>query len=121
MRYFAQQPEIMTEPLYGRTYECDHPVYSKCTLYTGLSLGLAVIQQRYRKEDKSTYWTEIDPWLVDQIYIQPGFIDLFKKKAWTPDQNGAYPTMTVRQVMWALKMKPLHKELWETVFDHNPI
>lgn len=33
----------------------------------------------------------------------------------------AYPTVTIRQIMWALKMKPLPKQPWETVFDHTPI
>lgn len=36
-------------------------------------------------------------------------------------KDGIYPTMTVRQAMWAAKMKPLKKERWETVFDHKDI
>ena len=35
--------------------------------------------------------------------------------------DGLYPTVTIRQIMWALKMKPLPKQPWETVFDHTPI
>lgn len=34
---------------------------------------------------------------------------------------GLYPTVTVRQMMWALKMKPMPKERWETVFDRKEI
>ena len=30
-------------------------------------------------------------------------------------------TVTVRQIMWALRMKPLKKERWETVFDRSLI
>jgi len=27
----------------------------------------------------------------------------------------------VRQIMWALKMKPIKRERWETVFDRKEI
>lgn len=30
-----------------------------------------------------------------------------------------YPTVTIRQIMWALKMKPLAKERWEKCFDRK--
>nr|DAP49012.1 MAG TPA: hypothetical protein [Caudoviricetes sp.] len=41
----------------------------------------------------------------------------------SPARNlqGLYPTVTVRQIMWALKMKPIQKERWETVFDRRDI
>ena len=64
MRYHYDKPDHYTS-MYGQTYICDHPVYSHCTLYKIGEKGLAVIQQRYIPETKSTYWTEIDPWLVD--------------------------------------------------------
>jgi hypothetical protein len=35
--------------------------------------------------------------------------------------DGLYPTVTVRQIMWSLKMKPIPKEKWETVFDRREI
>lgn len=35
--------------------------------------------------------------------------------------NGLWPTVTIRQIMWALKMKPLQKQRWETVFDRRDI
>ena len=107
--------------LYGVIYECDHPVYSRCTLYLIDGIGLAVIQQRYRPEDKSTYWTEIDPWLVDSLYMSDKFIPYFLKKAGPIKPNGCYPTVTVRQLMWAIRAKPLLREHWETVFDKSPI
>lgn len=84
-------------------------------------LGLAVIQQRYRPEDKSTYWTEIDPCLVDDIYLKDGFKEYFEKYAAKPNGSGLYPTVTVRQLMWKLRFKPLPKRAWETVFDKSPI
>lgn len=35
--------------------------------------------------------------------------------------DGLWPTVTIRQIMWALKMKPLQKQRWETVFDRRDI
>ena len=106
--------------MYGTTYECDHPVYNKCTLYIEDTKGISVIQQRYDSVTKETKWTEIDPWLTDIIYLNPGFKDLFEKRA-DICTNGIYPTITIRQLMWALKMKPLPKERWETCFDRKDI
>ena len=34
---------------------------------------------------------------------------------------GLYPTVTIRQIMWALKIKPLKRERWETCFDRREI
>lgn len=50
-------------------------------------------------------------------YLNRGFFD---RRAGT-GTDGLYPTVTIRQIMWALKMKPLPKQPWETVFDHTPI
>ena len=105
--------------MYGHTYECDHPVYDRCTLYLNGRVGLAVIQQH--RKGKQTYWTEIDPWLVDQVYLQPGFKKFFLSRAGEASEDGLYPTVTIRQIMWALRMKPLKRERWETVFDRKYI
>ncbi len=104
---------------YGKTHICNHPVYTYCTLYQAHGCGLAVIQQRFDQEGKYTYWEQIDDCLVDDIYCQPGFSRYFEEHA-RPPLNGKdiYPTVTVRQIMWALRMRPLKKEPWETVFDH---
>ena len=106
--------------LSGQTHTCNHPVYSRCTLYFSGERGLAVIQQRYDPDTKATYWTEVDGWLVDTLYLHPRFPDYFEKRAGMP-QKDIYPTVTLRQIMWALKMKPLKREPWETAFDHCPI
>lgn len=119
MRYHYSSPKIYLS-LYGKVYRCNHPVYNRCTLYLIEDKGLAVIQQRYRPEDKSTYWTEIDPELVDAIFMSDGFSLYFEKKAGTIKDDGCYPTVTVRQIMWALRLKPLHRDAWETCFDHSP-
>ena len=106
--------------MYGSTYSCNHPVYSECTLFQANGMGLAVIQQRYDEDSKSTWWTEIDPWLTDTLYLHPKFKEFFDKRA-GECINGLYPTVTIRQIMWALKIKPLPKERWETCFDRRNI
>ena len=119
MRYHYQKPEKYKQ-VFGELYLCDHPVYSQCTLFTIADRGLAVIQQRYCKDTKETRWGEIDPWLANDIYLASGFQKYFDKFAKEAD-NGLYPTVTVRQIMWALKLKPIPRERWETTFDHTPI
>lgn len=119
MKYFHQK-SYLCHHIYGKTYSCDHPVYNRATLYVKYGLGLCVIQQRYDEKTKRTWWTEIDPWLVDEIYLHPKFDEYFKKYASVPE-NAIYPTVSVRQIMWALRMKPIKREKWETVFDKSPI
>lgn len=117
MRYHSESPEHYT-CVNGVVYRCNHPVYNSGTLFKIGDRGLVVIQQR--RLNKYTYWTEIDPWLNDQLYLHPKFLDYFKKRSGYCI-NGLYPTVTIRQIMWALKMKPLPKERWETVFDRKDI
>lgn len=119
MRYHYEQPDI-SFPVYGETYICNHPVYSECTLYEIGTLGLAVVQQRYREQTKMTWWGRIDDDLRNQLYLNENFLEYFKRMAGVC-KNGCYPTVTIRQIMWALKMKPLKREVWETCFDHCPI
>ena len=119
MRYHYEKPSIYLS-MYGDTYTCNHPVYNKCTLYLMGDKGLAVIQQRYDEETKKTTWGEIDPWLTDDLYLHPRFGKFFKDRA-GECKDGLYPTVTIRQMMWAMKMKPLPKERWETCFDRRDI
>lgn len=116
MRYHFTKPQLYFNT-YGKTYSCNHPVYSTCTLFLIGSRGLAVIQQRYEQATKHTYWNELDPWLPDQLYLHPSFYNYFNNLAREPTDDGLYPTVTVRQMMWALKMKPLKRQPWETTFD----
>lgn len=106
--------------MYGQLYMCNHIAYSRCTVFKIGNKGLAVIQQRYNKVTKHTWWGEIDPWLTDSLYLNPNFKEYFDKRA-RECTDGLYPTVTIRQIMWALKMKPLPKERWETVFDRADI
>ena len=111
MKYFYTPPETWTISK-GRTYDSKHPLYSRCTLYEKEDKGLAVIQQRFNPRLKIFWWSTIDPWLVDDLYSQPGFSRYFDEHAGTCT-DGIFPTVTIRQIMWALRMKPLKKEYWE--------
>ena len=68
MRYHYQKPDIYLS-MYGELYICNHPVYDRCTLFTIGDKGLAVIQQRFSADTKSTYWAEVDSWLTDSLYL----------------------------------------------------
>lgn len=119
MRYHYEKP-ITYLAMYGETYVCKHPVYDNCTLYLMNGKGLAIIQQRFDPNSKQTWWSEIDPWLVDELYLHPKFKEYFEDRA-DESVDGLYPTVTIRQIMWALKMKPIKKERWETCFDRRDI
>ena len=119
MRYHYEKPTIYT-PIYGHTYTCSHPVYDKCTLFKIGNKGLAVIQQRYDSESKRTWWGELDPWLPNDLYLHPKFKEFFDKRA-GECMDDLYPTVTIRQIMWALKMKPIPRQRWETCFDRKTV
>ena len=119
MRYHFEKPAIYSS-MYGDTYACNHPAYNTCTVFKMGRRGLAVIQQRFDNTTKRTWWSEIDPWLTDALYLHPKFKELFDERSGECMDN-IYPTMTIRQLMWALKMKPLPKERWETCFDRKHI
>ena len=119
MRYHYEKPALYSS-IFGAIHTCDHPVYDSCTLYSIGKKGLAVIQQRYDPETKKTWWTEIDPWLTDQLYLHPKFKEFFDDRSGEAT-DGLYPTVTIRQMMWALKMKPISRKRWETCFDKRSI
>ena len=119
MRYHHEKPKIYRS-IYGEVYICDHPVYDRCTLYKIGKKGLAIIQQRYNIHTKSTRWTDIDPWLTDELYLHQRFKEFFDERS-GECTDGLYPTVTIRQIMWALKMKPIKRERWETCFDRRNI
>lgn len=97
-------------------FTCDHPLYNACTLIDQNGVGLAVIQQRFNKKYKSTIWGAIDDMIAQDAIMNPKFPKYFEAKADTVDDNGLYPTITVRQLMWALRMPPLKRQIWETRF-----
>lgn len=119
MRYHYEKPTTYSS-IFGSIYSCNHPVYDKCTLIEINKKGLAIIQQRFNNDSKTTYWDSIDPWLIDDLYLHPKFEDFFNERA-GECRDGLYPTVTIRQLMWGLKMKPLRRERWETCFDRRLI
>lgn len=119
MRYHYEKPEMYMS-MYGERYMCNHPVYDSCTLFMINDKGLAVIQQRFDKDTKSTWWSEIDPWLTDALYLHNNFRKFFNERA-GECTDGLYPTVTIRQLMWGLKMKPMKRERWETLFDRRGV
>lgn len=119
MRHHYEKPALYLS-LYGITYVCSHPVYNQCTLYLIDGRGLAIIQQRFDPKSKTTWWSEIDPWLTDALYLHPKFKEYFEERS-GECKDGLYPTVTIRQIMWALKMKPIKRERWETCFDRRYI
>ena len=119
MRYHYYRPKTYRS-IYGELYICDHPVYNRCTLFKIGNKGLAVIQQRFNIKTKNTWWGKLDPWLTDDLYLHPNFKGYFDKRS-GKCTDGLYPTVTIRQIMWALKMKPIKRERWETVFDRRDI
>ena len=105
------------KPWIDYVYSCNHPAYWHCTLYKIKDKGLCVIQQNFCSENKHTWWDCVnDPGLVQLIYMDKGFKEYFDKHAGPEELDGSYPTVTVRQIMHALKMKPFPKEKWETRF-----
>lgn len=120
MSRYYERPDIWERPKHGRSYYCEHPLYLRGTLYSDGFRGLVVIQQRFDPHSRRTWWNEVDPWLVDELYLADGFREFFDEHA-APDVEGLYPTYSVRQVMNALGMRPMRKQRWETVFDHSPI
>ena len=119
MRYHYEKPVIYMSK-YGSTHICSHTVYSRCTLFEMNGRGLTIIQQRYDDKTKNTWWGEIDPWLTDSLYLHPKFMEFFNNRAGEA-MDGIYPTVTIRQIMWALKMKPIKRERWETCFDRKSV
>lgn len=112
MRYHYKKPDEYRAE-HGKVHHCNHPLFSRCTLYSEGNVGLGVIQARFNPRLKTISWSEVDPWLVDDIYTNERFERYFKEHAKEPDENGVYPTFPVRQVMWALRMMPLRRQFWE--------
>ena len=119
MKYYYEKPKKWIGA--GELYLCDHPMYNRCTLFQNGSKGLAVIQERYNEKTKTRWWSSIDPWLAGDIFLSENFDTVFKELSAEADENGIYPTIQVRKLMWKLRMKPLKKEIWEDFnFDqHN--
>ena len=94
-----------------------HPLYSRFTLFElDGERGLAVVQLRYNEYQKSAFWAPVDSSLTYNICRNDNLKAYLEEHAAKPDQNGIYPTVDVRKLMWAIKMKPLPKNTWEKGF-----
>lgn len=111
MRYFYEKPEKYAVTA-ASVYSCNHPLYNKCTLYKFGNRGLAVVQKRYNAKLKLFWWGPIDPWLIDEIFNNNRFMMIFDQYSGVC-MDDLYPTIEVRKLMWALRMKPMVKEFWE--------
>lgn len=74
-----------------------------------LSFIFGVIIMRYHYEKPSIF--------LSMLRILKRFFDKRAGKC----INNLYPTVTIRQIMWALKMKHIPRKLWETCFDRRSI
>ena len=100
-------------------YVCNHPYYDNCTLFCKEDLtdfkGFAVVQERFDPKSKIFWWGPIDMKLENDILNNKLYPDYFEKHAELP-VNGLYPTINIRKVMWALKMRPMKLQEWEKRF-----
>ena len=71
------------------------------------------MQEHFNEQSKARWWGSVDPWLAGDIYMNSDFNKFFEQHAAEANENGLYPTVPVRKIMWALRMKPLKKEYWE--------
>ena len=116
MRYHYESKRPQSYDQAYELYSCDHPLYHECTLWRIGDKGLAVVQKRFNEKLKVSWWTYVNAGLAVDIEMQKGFKDFLETHAAPKDENGLYPTMNVRKVMWALRMKPLKREAWENEF-----
>lgn len=98
--------------------DVDYPVCNRCDILYDpeAKVGLAVIQQRWNGRLKHTWWENVDRSIMDYIQYSPLLEDVFYQKAEEADEFGRFPVIEVRKLMWALKMKPMPKQFWETRF-----
>jgi len=112
MRYYYEKPDHY-ERGYGQHYICKDAYYRDGTLFLRDDKGLVVIQERYSQMSKSFWWGKIDEWLAYDIYHHDHFWFVFERFAEEASEDGTYPVISVRKMMWELRMKPLRKEWWE--------
>ena len=105
MKYYYK-PSADTDSGAGEIYICDHPLFNRATLF----------KQHYNKKTKARLWGPVVPWLAYDIYANANFDRFFEENASEADENGLYPIFPIRKVMWALRIKPLQREKWETGF-----
>lgn len=119
MRYHTKKPD-MNIKVFGEIYITNHPLYNSGTIFRIKDRGLVIIQQYFDSKTKHTYWGPLENWIANLIFVNKDFMKLFDKYA-SDGTYGYYATITMRHAMNWLKIKPIKKELWETVFDRTII
>lgn len=112
MKYYYEKPSEYSGA--GEVYICDHVLFNRCTLFRKGSRGLIVIQEHYNNKTKARWWGTVEPWLSEDIYMSEYFDDYFEENAGEKDENGYFPIVKLRKIMWAMRLKPLKKEPWES-------
>ena len=112
MRYYTERPDgAKPHSIYFQ--RSSHPLYNSCRLCRiSDEEGLAIVQLRFNPNLKVFWYDAPDSWIMDELLKHPGFSNYVFEHA-DECKDDVYPTVTVRQVMYALKMKPLKKEWWE--------
>ena len=111
MKYYYQKPDICVR-VFGEPVSLDHSVYRGGTLYFEHGRGIIITQKKFDSKRKECSWDSVDPWIANDIYTSPNFVEFFISNATEKD----YPIFELRKIMWALRMKPLKKEDWELYF-----
>ena len=111
MKYFYKKPDICVQ-VFGRIIDLDHPVYKSGTLYFEKGIGLIVVQKHFNPDTRECFWGAVDVWIANDIYTWKNFPEYFFSNASKED----FPIFELRKLMWALRMKPLPKEAWESYF-----
>ena len=111
MKYFYKKPEICV-PVFGQPISLNHPIYKGGTLYLENGKGLIITQKHFNPDCRECWWGAVDFWIANDIYTSKNFPEWFFLNSFSED----YPIFELRRVMWALRMKPLHKEAWEDYF-----
>lgn len=109
MKYFYERPHNYIA-MFGEVVSVSHPLFTNATLYFSKGKGVLVVVQEFDYESKAITWSSLPPYLANDIYLNEHFPGFFRANA----TSGDYPIFTARQLMWALRMKPLHRETWET-------
>lgn len=97
-------------------YSCNHKLYNKCTLLKQGEMGLAIIQQRFNPNMKVSWWGPIDNAYHEDILTNPYLHFVMSNNAERKNDDGIYPTIELRKLLWQLKIKSPRKEDWETRF-----
>jgi len=119
MKWYAEQCKDFAVNVFTLV-GCSHLVYERCTVLFDEKKCVRIVQQHYNPETRHTWWAEVDPKLLSLICCQNKSYEWFNEKA-VPLDSKVIPAYTIRQVMWALRVKPMPKLPWETSFDHSPI